>query len=190
MRHMLPRRGLLAAAALQNSSDDDIVITTNPTLRDHDTTDRTAHRPAPKPRTRAAQGRSGSTAWLTTLAILCLSLVVSISSATAQSDQLSLEELKTLAEGGDPESQYQLGVRHQTGAGVAPNLFKAGGWFTKAAEQGHAGAQNNLGSMHMNGIGLPKDYAKALDWFGKAAEQGDRAAQNNLGNCSPPCVRL
>ncbi len=93
----------------------------------------------------------------------------------------ALREWRPLAEQGDAEAQYNLGLMYYTGKGVPRDYAKAVGWYRKAAEQGDAGAQNNLGVMYGEGQGVPRDYAKAVGWYRKAAEQGDAGAQNNLG---------
>jgi len=94
---------------------------------------------------------------------------------------VSVEELRTKANQGDPASQFKLGLAYDSGQGVQRNLTEAAAWYKKAAEQGHAEAQNSLGSMYQNGQGVPQDYAEARRWYQKAADQGNGAAYNNLG---------
>ena len=47
-----------------------------------------------------------------------------------------MEELIKQAEGGDAESQYQLGLAYYNGDGIKQNNSKAYYWFQKAIEQG------------------------------------------------------
>jgi TPR repeat protein len=85
-----------------------------------------------------------------------------------------------LAELGDAEAQYNLGVLYDEGAGVEKDLSSAAGWYRKAAEQGFMDAQTNLGIMYVHGQGVPRDYHEAMKWFQQAASQGDREAADYL----------
>ena len=85
------------------------------------------------------------------------------------------------AQSGIADAQFNLGVMHANGQGVAQDDKKAFEWYTKAAEQGHMTAQYNLGVMHSNGQGVAQDDEKAFEWYTKAARQEDSMAQNNLG---------
>ena len=93
----------------------------------------------------------------------------------------ALRELRPLAEQGNAQAQYALGIMYNKGEGVPQNDAEAVKWWRKAAEQGHAIAQYTLGILYDMGLGVPQDYAKSLQWYRKAAEQGDAEAQSNLG---------
>ena len=54
---------------------------------------------------------------------------------------------KPLAEQGDADAQYSLGVMYSEGDGVQHDYKTAVKWFTLAAEQGDDDAQYNLGWM-------------------------------------------
>jgi len=86
-----------------------------------------------------------------------------------------------LAEQGNPDAQYNLGVAYAYGHGVTRDHAAAASWFRKAANQGLAAAQLSLGVFYENGVGVPQDFASAVSWYQKAAEQGNPAAQLNLG---------
>ncbi len=88
---------------------------------------------------------------------------------------------KKLAEQGDADAQFSLGVMYADGQGVPKDEQQAVVWYRKAAEQGDALAQYNLGNMYANGRGVPKDEQQAVAWYRKAAEQGLASAQYNLG---------
>jgi TPR repeat protein len=81
-----------------------------------------------------------------------------------------------LAELGDVEAQYNLGVMYDEGAGMERDLAAAADWYRKAAEQGFMDAQTNLGIMYYHGQGVARDHAEAARWFQKAASQGDSEA--------------
>ena len=91
-----------------------------------------------------------------------------------------LDEL-CLAEQGDAEAQFCMGVRYTNGRGVEQDDEEAVKWYRKAAEQGNASAQCNLGWCYDNGEGVEQDYEEAAKWYRKAAEQGNASAQYNLG---------
>jgi TPR repeat protein len=85
-----------------------------------------------------------------------------------------------LAQLGDVEAQYNLGVLYDEGAGIEQDLAAAASWYRKAAEQGFVDAQANLGMLYYNGLGVPRDLAEAARWFARAAEQGDAESARNL----------
>ena len=93
----------------------------------------------------------------------------------------ALREWTPLAEQGNADAQYNLGVIYDTGQGVPQNNKTAVKWYRLAAEQGGSFAQLNLGVMYANGQGVPQDYKTAVKWYRLAAEQGDADAQFGLG---------
>tara|TARA_B100001758_G_C18055818_1_gene425620 strand:+ start:89 stop:577 length:489 start_codon:yes stop_codon:yes gene_type:complete len=88
----------------------------------------------------------------------------------------ALREWIPLAEQGDADVQYSLGVMHDLGQGVRQNYMVAVKWYKLAAEQGQANAQAALGQMHQNGEGVPKDLIRAHMWFHIAATAGVKYA--------------
>ncbi len=94
----------------------------------------------------------------------------------------ALQLLKPLAEQGDAQAQFNLGLMYFNGNGVAQDYKTAVKWYTLAAAQGVASAQYNLGLMFEEGNGVAQDYKTAVKWYTLAAEQGYAHAQNNLGN--------
>ena len=86
------------------------------------------------------------------------------------------DEWLPLAELGDVEAQYNLGVMYDQGASVDQDLGKAANWYRKAAEQGFMDAQANLGMMYYRGDGVPGDHTEAARWFQLAADKGDTEA--------------
>ena len=100
------------------------------------------------------------------------------------------EEWLPLAELGDAEAQFNMGVMYDEGAGVQQDLATAAVWYEKAAEQGFVDAQANIGMMYYHGQGVPCDHKTAVGWLQMAADQGDSesydfmkkiAAGNNQG---------
>ncbi len=83
----------------------------------------------------------------------------------------ALREWRPLAEQGNANSQFFLGVMYDKGQGVRQDLREAARWFRKAAEQGVAEAQFFLGFIYGKGLGVPQDYAKAHMWYDLAASR-------------------
>jgi len=88
----------------------------------------------------------------------------------------AFEEWLPLAELGDAEAQYNLGVMYDQGASVDRDLDKAASWYRKAAEQGFLDAQTNLGMMYYRGEGVSSDSTEAARWLRLAADKGDTEA--------------
>lgn len=81
----------------------------------------------------------------------------------------ALREWQDLAEQGDANAQYQLGVLYYRGEGVPQDFDEAATWFKAAADSGDADAQFNLGLMFSHGQGVPQDFVQAHLWFSLAA---------------------
>lgn len=93
----------------------------------------------------------------------------------------ALNEWKPLADDGDEDAQYSLGIMYENGLGVKQNESEAATWYRKAAEKGHLDALNDLGLLYAKGAGVPKDHEEAVARFRKAAEKGHLGAMVNLG---------
>ena len=93
----------------------------------------------------------------------------------------AIQVWRPLAQAGDREAQYRLGVMYAEGRGIPPNDAEAALWFERAAEQGEPMAQYNLAASYVEGTGVRKDMAAAAKWFRRAADQGVPLAQLNLG---------
>jgi hypothetical protein len=92
----------------------------------------------------------------------------------------SLEELRKLADAGDAEAQWQMGLRYHNGDGVPHDDAQAVPWFLRAAEQGHVTAQATLGAYYWAGRGVPEDLSKAYFWSAIANARGDEASKIRL----------
>jgi TPR repeat protein len=95
--------------------------------------------------------------------------------------QAAFDEWQPLAELGDAEAQYNLGVMFDQGASVEQDLAQAARWYRKAAEQGFVDAQTNLGMMYSRGEGVAADVNEASRWLQRAADKGDAEAEILLG---------
>jgi TPR repeat protein len=93
----------------------------------------------------------------------------------------ALAEWQDIAEAGDTNARYGMGLLYGNGFGVDMNDELALKFYGLAAAGGHAEAQYNLGVMHQNGWGVPLNEEEGLKWFRLAAEQGITGAQMSLG---------
>ncbi len=90
-------------------------------------------------------------------------------------------EWQDLADAGDKNAAYGMGLLYGNGFGVDMNDDLALKYYGIAAEQGHPDAQFNLAVMHQNGWGVPQSDAEANNWYKLAAAQGITQAQIALG---------
>lgn len=91
---------------------------------------------------------------------------------------------KPLAEGGDCDAQYSMGLLYYEGAGVGKSYGRAVELWTGAARQGHVQAQIALGAVYSHiripytalnckkGCGEEKDLIGGYKWFGLASKLG------------------
>lgn len=92
----------------------------------------------------------------------------------------ALKEWQPLAEQGEANSQYNLGLLYARGQGVTQDYAQALAWYQKAAAQDVPAAEYNLGVMYANGQGVPANPEEAKKWFLKAAEKGVGEAVTGL----------
>jgi len=95
--------------------------------------------------------------------------------------ETALTEWSFLANEGDADGQFGMGLLHDNGFGVVLDSLQAAKWYQSAAEQGHGEAQCNLAVMYENGWGVPQSDEDAFKWYSLAAEQGLTPAQYSLG---------
>lgn len=95
--------------------------------------------------------------------------------------ETALAEWQPLAEAGDKNGQFGLGLMYGNGFGVDMNDAEAIKWYGLAAEQGHAQAQCNLAVMYQNGWGVPQSDVEAARLYSLSAEQGVAEAMMALG---------
>ena len=125
---------------------------------------------------------------------LLLALPIAINAQTTKNDtttipkwaktfpaSLTLEDIKKLAEDGNADAQFEMGIRYNTGRGGLPQDYdKCAYWFEKAAKQGDAMSQFFYGVCFFNGQGVPQDFKQAAYWFKQAADQGNEQAKAAL----------
>jgi len=101
----------------------------------------------------------------------------------------SPETLRALANQGNADAQWNLGVRYHTGDGVVQDDAQAVRWFLRAAEQGHVSAQATLGAYYWAGRGVPQDLSRAYFWSVLALAQGDDGSKSRLEGLASQMTR-
>ncbi|MEM1436076.1 MAG: caspase family protein [Pseudomonadota bacterium] len=72
------------------------------------------------------------------------------------------EFYQALAEAGDAEAQYSLGLVYES-LYTPARYVEAAQWYQQAAAQQHAGAQKNLSFLYEQGLGVPQDAVMAIN---------------------------
>ena len=85
-----------------------------------------------------------------------------------------------LAEQGDANAQFQLGLMAHLGHGIPQNFLVARKWYERAAKIGEVRSQNNLGIIYRDGLGILPDAVRAYKWFSLGAAQRNEQAIVNL----------
>jgi hypothetical protein len=88
----------------------------------------------------------------------------------------TLDQLRQMAEKGDPAAENALGLRYFQGDeknGIRQDERQAFRWFSSAADHGSLAAQSKLGFLYWSGRGAPKDPNKAYFWTVLARARGD-----------------
>ena len=125
-------------------------------------------------------GKFEMNTWLKKMMIALLAL--GIGQAAWADDTLNVgevaqKEMLQLAEAGDAELQFSLGVMYEHGEGVRQDYAEAARWYRKAAEQGQAEAQYNLCMMYYVGQGVNQDHEQAMEWCRSSADKRYLSAQ-------------
>ena len=87
----------------------------------------------------------------------------------------AVKELRPLADRGDAEAQYRVGLMYEFGKGYPQDKAQGIAWFRKAAAQNHAAAQAELGVIYATGDGVAPDNKQAVEWF--CSTPRDRASR-------------
>ena len=87
-----------------------------------------------------------------------------------------VEGLKSLAERGNVDAQFELGFMYGTGFCGPQDYAKAVYWYSQAAEKMHVVSQSILGWMYEEGHGVAQDYVQAHMWYNIASAQGHEPA--------------
>lgn len=115
-------------------------------------------------------------------------VVEAASTASGQRPQATtLTELQRLANQGDADAQWQMGIRCH--ASNPPDDAQAMQWFQRAADQGYVAAQATLGAYYWAGRGVPSDLSKAYMWSAIAFVGGDQNSKIRLEGLASQMTR-
>jgi len=92
-----------------------------------------------------------------------------------------VEDIRLLAQQGDGESQFSLGLMYDSGDRVQRDPQRAFYWLTRAADSGITGARLYLGMKYQYGVGVQPDTNKAIRCYEEAAVRGWAQAAFLLG---------
>ncbi len=104
-----------------------------------------------------------------------------VASYKSKDYRTAFAELDPLAQKGDGQALYYVGMLYSDGLGVDQNLAEAMRLFRRSAEQGNPDGQNAMGYSYMMGDGVEKNFDTARLWLNKAAAQGSTKAYRSLG---------
>lgn len=83
------------------------------------------------------------------------------------------EELVSLAEGGNVDAEFRLGVFYwDEDHGVLQDYAKCAKWMKRAAEHGHGQAASVLFTLYGEGKGVPLSIPTAIKWLKRSTELG------------------
>jgi TPR repeat protein len=86
-----------------------------------------------------------------------------------------------LAQAGDRDAAYRLGLFYDVAAGDERDAQRAVYWYRRAAVAGEIHAQHNLGVAYAKGDGVSMNINEAIKWWTQAARHGNADSQYNLG---------
>jgi len=92
------------------------------------------------------------------------------------------EQWLPLAEQGDVDAQFNVGLLHSKQLVPQASPVQAVKWYLLAANNNHIHAQFNLGIKYDKGIGVEQNATEAFRWYFKAANNGHPQAQLNVAN--------
>ncbi len=102
-----------------------------------------------------------------------------LKSGTASDTDL-FNEMKRLADLGDPWAIYDLGDLYYSGIGVSKNVGEALKRYHEAAKLGNIGAEMTLGWMYREGTNVEQSFDESFKYLTDAANHGIAAAQCHL----------
>jgi hypothetical protein len=116
---------------------------------------------------------------LTVLVIQVAAGATDSENCTAQT-AASLVACQRLADEGDPDGLFGLGMLYLEGNGVAQDYDKSFQLMLRAAQYGNEYAQFQVGQAYVNGQGTRRNYEEAYAWFLVARQNGNDLAQQGI----------
>lgn len=97
-----------------------------------------------------------------------------------------IDQVFKLAEGGDHEAQFLVGVCHDEGFCLELDACKAVAWYLKAIEGQQLSTYGNLALHFAEGSGVEADMGRARMLLKTGAEQGSPFCRKRLPDYAPP----
>ena len=100
-----------------------------------------------------------------------------VAPSTPSVETASFEQLRQMADKGDPAAENVLGLRYFQGDeknGIRRDEKQAFRWFRSAADHGSLAAQAKLGAIYWGGRGVPRDLNQAYFWTVLARARGNK----------------
>lgn len=112
---------------------------------------------------------------------LVASLICSSALATDNHDLVvtaaNVARVRSLAQNGNAEAQFQLGRAYQSGEFVPQDDAEAAKWWERAAVQGNSNAEYRLGNLYHSGAGVKQDDRTAVRWWRDSSNRGNSYGQ-------------
>jgi GAF domain-containing protein len=105
----------------------------------------------------------------------------STAALTPDVETATVDQLRQMAESGNPAAENALGRRYFQGDeinGIRKDEKEAFHWFSSAAEHGNLKAQSKIGFLYRSGRGVPPDLNRAYFWSIVASARGDEVNKN------------
>ena len=94
--------------------------------------------------------------------------------------QGAMSTWQPLAQRGDAQAQFKIGMLYWGGFGVPKNYTTGMAWFKQAANNGNTDAMMHIALLYKQGLGVAQSDAEALQWVEKAANAGSSTAKKAL----------
>ena len=114
------------------------------------------------------------------LIFICILFSLNLYSKGIQNTPKYILNMKEIAEKGNSDVQYNLGLIYSNGEDVEKDLEEAIYWFKESASLSNVLAEYKLGYIYDNGLGVEKDSIKAYKYYLSAGQKGNADAQYNL----------
>ena len=113
----------------------------------------------------------------------CLRLRARIEDSKLSLDQRdeAVEDLKRLAEYGDVQAQYFLGLLYRDGGLLLPDAEQAAHWLELAAKRNLPAAQYALGKLYLSDDPEVHDVEDGIQWLEQAVRNGNTDAAYRMG---------
>jgi len=123
--------------------------------------------------------------WFLSSAAFAAPLDEAIQALDSGRPEEAARKLSPLADAGNAEAQYRLGMMYFTGRGVKENEKRSYDLLLRSASQGHVPAMLQLANVLTFGQQIPTIIAEpdqeAAKWYFQAASKGNAEAQYSLG---------